>query len=315
MSRTVPASYRIGAIAKLTGLSSHTIRVWERRYGAVEPVRTPGGTREYSAQDLEKLTLLRTLSEAGHSIGRIAALEKAELDELLREVQARAPRSVASSDTTPAVETLLTHIMDLDMASAERALLSTASVIGPLATILDVVAPLVEEVGKRCESGEYRIAHERAATAALRTLLGHFLSSHSQRPMQAIAVAATMSGERHELGALMSSFIAVTRGYDVLYTGPDLPVEEIAHIVEKKDAKLILLSIVNEYSKETEEQLAKLLAQLPSSVRLIVGGRGQISYSHLLPPEKRVSCLRELHERLAQDDTNLACARTLSSKA
>lgn len=309
MSRTVPASYRIGAIAKLTGLSAHTIRVWERRYGAVEPVRTPGGTREYSAQDLEKLTLLRALSEAGHSIGRIATLETVELDELVRELQARKPGRVSTSDNAPAVETLLAHIMDLDVASAERALLNAAAVLAPLAMIFDVVAPLVEEVETRREFGEYRIAHEHAATTALRTLLRHLLSIHTQRPMQEVALTATMSGERHELGALMASFIAVTRGYNVLYMGPDLPVEDIVYVVEKKNAKLLLLSMENEYSKEADEQLAELLAQMPVTVRMVAGGREHLSYSHRLPPEKRVSSLRELHRRLAPKNTMRATAK------
>ena len=64
--------YGIGAVARLTGLTDHTIRVWERRYAAVVAERAANGRRVYTASDVEKLALLKTLTEQGVSIGRIA---------------------------------------------------------------------------------------------------------------------------------------------------------------------------------------------------------------------------------------------------
>ncbi len=64
--------YGIGAVAKLTGLTDHTIRVWERRYGAVVTQRAPNGHRVYSAADVEKLGFLKRLTDQGLSIGQIA---------------------------------------------------------------------------------------------------------------------------------------------------------------------------------------------------------------------------------------------------
>ena len=64
--------YGIGAVAKLTGLTDHTIRVWERRYGAIVAQRAPNGRRMYSPADVEKLGLLKRLTEQGLSIGQIA---------------------------------------------------------------------------------------------------------------------------------------------------------------------------------------------------------------------------------------------------
>jgi DNA-binding transcriptional MerR regulator len=74
--------YSIGACARISGLSSHTLRKWESRYGAVKPKRTEGGTRRYTASDLERLSLLGALVEAGHSIGTIARLSTVELAQL-----------------------------------------------------------------------------------------------------------------------------------------------------------------------------------------------------------------------------------------
>lgn len=78
-------TYGIGAVAKVTGLTDHTIRVWERRYKAVEAERLANGRRVFTAHDVEKLGLLKALTEKGISIGGIAGLSIDELRELTRE--------------------------------------------------------------------------------------------------------------------------------------------------------------------------------------------------------------------------------------
>jgi DNA-binding transcriptional MerR regulator len=76
-------SYRIGDVARFVGVSTHAIRAWERRYGTVEPERTPGGSRRYDAEQIERLKTLKELTDLGHSIGEIARLPPGELKRLL----------------------------------------------------------------------------------------------------------------------------------------------------------------------------------------------------------------------------------------
>jgi len=78
--------YGIGAVAKMTGLTDHTIRVWERRYDAVVTERTSNGRRVYSAADVEKLGYLKRLTDQGFSIGQIASDSIEELREKLQNV-------------------------------------------------------------------------------------------------------------------------------------------------------------------------------------------------------------------------------------
>ena len=74
----------IRVVARRTGLSTHLIRMWERRYGAVEPKRTDTNRRLYSDEDIERLTLLRRATLDGESIGQIAGLGTEELKALVR---------------------------------------------------------------------------------------------------------------------------------------------------------------------------------------------------------------------------------------
>ena len=81
--------YKIGAVSRITGIGSETLRAWERRYQAVTPSRTTSGDRNYSRDDVAKLLLLKSMVDAGISIGTIASLsyeqlkQRAESDSIL----------------------------------------------------------------------------------------------------------------------------------------------------------------------------------------------------------------------------------------
>jgi DNA-binding transcriptional MerR regulator len=90
------SDYGIGTVARLTGLTDHTIRVWERRYGAVNPKRSDAGRRLYTAAHVERLGLLKRLVDLGESIGSIAGLDDETLRERLEALIAQAGHLRAS---------------------------------------------------------------------------------------------------------------------------------------------------------------------------------------------------------------------------
>lgn len=74
--------YRSGTAARLAGIPVDTLRMWERRYKVVGPTMSTRGHRRYSAEDVERLALIKALVALGHSIGTIAHLPAARLHEL-----------------------------------------------------------------------------------------------------------------------------------------------------------------------------------------------------------------------------------------
>jgi len=73
--------YEISAVSRLTGISAHLLRVWERRYGVVEPERSESQRRRYDRDDIRRLTLLKVLTDNGSPIGSVARLTLSELEE------------------------------------------------------------------------------------------------------------------------------------------------------------------------------------------------------------------------------------------
>ena len=73
--------YEISAVARMSGLSPHVLRVWERRYSVVEPRRSDNQRRQYSQTDVDRLVLLKRLVDHGHAIGIVASLTMDQLSE------------------------------------------------------------------------------------------------------------------------------------------------------------------------------------------------------------------------------------------
>ena len=115
----VPSLYGIGAVVRLTGLTDHTIRIWERRYAAVVTARASNGRRQYTAADVQKLSLLKRLTDQGIAISRIAG---DSIDELQQQVDSLRELAAGTEPRTPRVavlgDLLPRHLLEEEAGSA-----------------------------------------------------------------------------------------------------------------------------------------------------------------------------------------------------
>ena len=84
-------TYRTGAVARMAGMPVATLRIWEQRYQAARPTTAASGHRLYLAADVERVVLLRRLTEQGHAIRLLAALETTQLHEMMRAPEVARP--------------------------------------------------------------------------------------------------------------------------------------------------------------------------------------------------------------------------------
>lgn len=256
-------TYPLRAAARLTGLSAEVLRAWERRYGVVEPQRTAGGSRRYTAADLEKLRLLKAAVDAGHRIGRVAQMSPEELQACAEDIQ---PHDWARLDD------ILDTVDRLASNELRNMLALQMSTLGPSRFAREFAAPLLEEVGARWSRGELSIAHEHLLTSHLRSLLGAAMLPSAASIMGPRVIFATPPGELHELGLLMAALTALGAGADPLYLGAQVPAEEVLAVAQEIDASAVAVSIVNLDIATARSYLLALRSQLPSHTRLLVGG-------------------------------------------
>jgi DNA-binding transcriptional MerR regulator len=91
--------YGITTAAEMAGSDPQSLRLYERR-GLLEPARTDGGTRRYSADDIDRLVRIRELLDAGLNIAGIALVLHLEADNS-RLGAALPPRRAATSAQPP----------------------------------------------------------------------------------------------------------------------------------------------------------------------------------------------------------------------
>jgi methanogenic corrinoid protein MtbC1 len=248
-------------VTKLTGLTADSVRVWERRYNAVTPHRTDGGTRMYSDEDLRRLTLLKAAVDAGHAISAVARLDEDALRALVEPAgdseHAATPHGPSWSQL---VRDYLEHIERFDSTGAGDLLARAASVTEASVFVFEVVLPILREVGDRWHAGSLTVAHEHLVTAQVRGFL--FTITRMVRPMRGAPriLVATPAGHRHDFGALVGAYLAAARGLNVVFLGADVPDDDLLDAVGKSDADVILLSVLHTLERSEMRRLCALLA-------------------------------------------------------
>ena len=285
-----------------SGVTAHVIRIWERRYRALEPTRTGTNRRMYSEEDVRRLRLLGELSTKGHRIGCIAELETEALERLLGEDQPKAARTFLV-DASPELATP-EDFVNACLAAARafegerlRRLLQRARLqFGQRGMLRQVITPLIGLIGVAWQEGHLRSGQEHLGTAIIReVLMTPVPGSHTAANAPELVVA-TPSGEIHELGALLVASSARDLGWRVTYLGPNLPAEEISSCARARRARVVALSVVYpEHCPTVLAQIRELRKLLPEEITLAVGGRAAPGYRDAVERwEGRIEWLMDL---------------------
>lgn len=281
---TTELRHTVRSVALRTGLSPHVIRVWERRYGTVTPSRSSGNQRLYTEADVERLALLKQVTDRGHSISRVTALPTEQLSLLVSaEDRSTMIRTEAGGSIAGLLETAFQAVADMDAAGLERVLEQGALRLGQIGLLAQVVAPLVGRIGEAWREGHLKVVHEHIASAVIRTYLCQAARPHTLHPSAPVLLVTTPAGQLHELGAALVAAAATSHGWRVTYAAPALPAEEIAAAAIHHGVFAVALSLVHpEDDPMLPAELRRLRRLLPQAVHLLVGGRAAGAYRSVL---------------------------------
>lgn len=276
-------TYPLRTVTRITGLSPELLRAWERRYNAITPLRSPGGTRRYTAEDLARLKLLKTIVDSGIRIGQVARMDISTLRE-------HVAKPTASTGNT--VEEILAALKQLDGPEAQRLLSLQISALGPTRFAKEFAFPLVREIGERWASNRLGVSSEHLATSLIRSMLGSALQLTTIAKMGPRIIFATPTGERHELGLQIAALVALGAGANPIYLGPELPVEDLIMSAETSGAKVLALSLVTIPPSQSHQLLKAIRGGLSGMVKIWIGGSG----ARELPPIEGITPINSLDD-------------------
>jgi MerR family transcriptional regulator, light-induced transcriptional regulator len=310
----VAFQHPIQVVSRLTGLSPHVIRVWEKRYGAVTPERTGTNRRLYTDEEVERLRLLAMATEAGHKIGIIARMGVEDLRRLVATVSRVGPGKSRGGEEGTGVrgtgmvwedsgrkgawlekaegegmgvsEVVREAVEATRQFQADRlqSILEEGAVqLGHSGVLHRLIGPLAQEIGTLWQRGEVTAAHEHFASALIRDFLTRAARPYAVTDTAPRAVVATPAGQLHELGAVMVSAAATNLGWRTVYLGASLPAAEIAGAAVQNRARVVLLSVVYPADDaHLANDLRQLRRYLPAEVDIVVGGRSARAYGPVL---------------------------------
>jgi DNA-binding transcriptional MerR regulator/methylmalonyl-CoA mutase cobalamin-binding subunit len=278
MNETI--EYPINVVAKLTGLSSHLIRAWEKRYSAIEPSRTDTNRRVYTEDAIEKLKLLKLLTSKGYAIGNIASLNVSRLKEMLGqpELLHHLP-NVEPKHEGDIITRCIRAIEEYDPQKLETELVKSSMQFTSLEIFDKVITPLMHKIGDLWRAGKMRPAHEHLAIETIKKLLRGMQATFSIHVAAPIIVICSPINQLHDLGAFISSYAAASEGWRTVFLGSNLPAEDIAAASLRLNAKAVALSIIYpDDDPSLSSDIQKLGILLPKNIRLIFGGQSVYGY-------------------------------------
>lgn len=282
--------YAIRYVSQRTGLTSHVIRAWEKRYQAVVPLRSAKNRRLYSEDDVQRLQLLKRVTDEGHNISHVAKLDSSELLELAQQATSMAPLALNTNSRLLQQKAAqdyrsecLSAVLNLDPDKLNRSYDQAAVDLTRSALLNEVIVPLFEEIGNLWRNGSLKIINEHMATLVTRTLLLNMLGATAVSDTAPRIVIATAVGQWHDMGALTVALTAAEYGWQPLYFGPNLPVEEIAAAVKQSSARAVAISITHLLDQHPlVNELRKLRRYIGNDLILFVGGQAISGHPQIL---------------------------------
>ncbi|HEX2411265.1 MAG TPA: MerR family transcriptional regulator [Solirubrobacteraceae bacterium] len=254
-----PGPLRIGEFGRRVGVSPDLLRAWERRYGLLRPVRSPGGFRLYTAEDAARVSRMRQALGDGLSAAEAAGIALAD-----------DPRASRQGPAPNAVARMLASIRAYDEPGVHAVLDEGLAAFGVDVVLRDLVLPTLRQVGLEWQQGTLDVSHEHFASHVLRGRL-LALGRLWGRGGGPLALLACAPGEEHDLGLIAFGLVLRSYGWRILLLGADTPVVTLARAVEETRPALTVVTSVEPARLEAEAPALRGLADL---VPLVLAGPG-----------------------------------------
>ncbi|WP_445454277.1 MerR family transcriptional regulator [Flavobacterium sp. 25HG05S-40] len=223
----VKSVFSIKDLENLTGIKAHTIRIWEKRYNVLEPMRTETNIRLYDLANLQKILNITLLHNHGYKISKISKLSEERIPELVNEIIS--DKSVKNH----AISSFKMAMMNFDQTlfvNTYDKLLSEKSFKEVFYTIF---IPLIEEIGYLWQTNTISIAHEHFISYLIKQkLLINTEKLQLQEPTNTdkVFVLYLPDNEIHELGLMYLNYEIQLNGYKTIYLGETVPINSLKDV-------------------------------------------------------------------------------------
>jgi len=225
-------TFTIKDLENLTGIKAHTIRIWEKRYNILTPLRTDTNIRVYDAHSLQKLLNINTLNSFGYKISTISKVAEEKLPAMVKEI--------LSSKTIDShvLSNFKLAMMNFDV----QLFLSTYEGVAKTKTFSYIFhncfMQLLEEIGNLWQTGTITPAHEHFISNLIKQKIA--VNTEAQQLAEVVRtdrvfVLYLPEGEIHEIGLMLLNYELLRAGFRTVYLGESVPLADIRDIKKTFD--------------------------------------------------------------------------------
>lgn len=261
--------FSIKDIETITGIKSHTLRIWEQRYDFIQTKRTDTNIRYFNDDDLRLLLNVSTLNDNGYKISEIAKMSSEEMMEKVNSISSN------PSNYSCQIQKLNNYALSFNEKEFKKALSTSIKKIGFEQTVLQVIYPFLQNVGILWQTGMINPAQEHFASSLIKQRL--IVAIDNIKP-ESISnpnkfVLFLPEGEFHEIALLFAYYIIKSHGHDVLYLGQSLSFNYVNEVLKAYRPDYIFSILTNSLSEESKiEIFDKFHKQFPNNKVLLATG-------------------------------------------
>jgi DNA-binding transcriptional MerR regulator len=249
------AVYKIKDVEVLTGIKAHTIRIWEKRYGILEPSRTETQIRTYSDAQIASLLNISLLNNNGHKISKIAGLSEAEINKLVWDIR-------IGKKNCDSGKKLILALIELDEKLFRDTLNNLINELGLALTFSAHIIPFLDRIGVMWLTGSISPAQEHFISNLIRQKI---ISEIDKQIVPETTDAPIMlylpEHEWHEISLLFYHYLLRSKGLHTVYLGQSLPYDSLVDCIKTIKPKAILsawltavdLSFLKNYFRKLKE--------------------------------------------------------------
>ena len=271
--------YSIKDLEKITGIKAHTIRIWEKRYGIVEPSRTQTNIRFYSDYDLRHLMNVAILNKYGY---KISSIQQMTSEEITQTVVSLTNQHI---DNDHQIDNLVMAMIEIDEARFDHIVSSAISTQGFDYTFENLILKFLERIGILWQIGAINPAQEHFISQLIRQKLIVAIDGQQElRTNYKTFLLFLPENEYHELALLYLKFLIRKQKHKVIYLGQNVPLVDLKNVMEISNIDYLVTSVTSNLPQETISAIILELGQLYGDIKILIGGHCVTDLSISLPP-------------------------------
>jgi DNA-binding transcriptional MerR regulator len=278
------SNYSIKDLERLTNIKAHTLRIWEKRYGIVEPPRSETNIRFYTDEDLKKLLNVSILNRHGIKISKIARMSNHEINQKILEVVR------PESDYQSQIEGLVVAMIEINEERFERILNQSIIKIGFEESLFHVLYPFFEKVGVLWQTGTINPAQEHFISNLIRTKL--FVAIDSLPRVYDTNAKTVLfflpEWELHEIGLLTYYYLSRKNGFRTIYLGQNVPLKDLFAITSAAKPDVLATFFVSAILQDELKDYIQQLADYFDNQQLLISGMQAAEIKFDLPDNVRI---------------------------